>query len=39
MGGRKGTSRGVVRLAKIMVVDDAMFMRTKASRLLSQEGY
>lgn len=26
-------------MAKIMVVDDAMFMRTKASRLLSQEGY
>lgn len=26
-------------MPKVLVVDDAMFMRTKASRLLSQEGY
>jgi len=26
-------------LAKIMVVDDALFMRTKISRLLSEQGY
>jgi len=26
-------------VAKVLVVDDAMFMRTKASRLLTQEGY
>jgi two-component system chemotaxis response regulator CheY len=26
-------------LPKVLIVDDAMFMRTKASRLLSQEGY
>lgn len=26
-------------MAKVLVVDDAMFMRTKASRLLSGEGY
>ena len=26
-------------MAKVMVVDDAVFMRTKASRLLVQEGY
>jgi two-component system chemotaxis response regulator CheY len=29
----------VVQVAKVLVVDDAMFMRTKASRLLTQEGY
>jgi two-component system chemotaxis response regulator CheY len=26
-------------LPKVLVVDDAMFMRTKASKLLTQEGY
>jgi two-component system chemotaxis response regulator CheY len=26
-------------LAKVLIVDDAIFMRTKASRLLTQEGY
>lgn len=26
-------------LPKVLVVDDAMFMRTKASRLLTEEGY
>lgn len=26
-------------MAKVLVVDDAMFMRTKASRLLSGEGF
>jgi len=26
-------------LPKVLVVDDAMFMRSKASKLLSQEGY
>lgn len=26
-------------MAKVLIVDDAIFMRTKASRLLTQEGY
>lgn len=26
-------------MAKVLIVDDAVFMRTKASRLLAQEGY
>lgn len=38
---RQSTSsiRGVVALPKVLVVDDALFMRTKSSRLLNEAGY